>query len=129
MQANEDGHLAALDELLCIAGMHGKLERVVVGEQRATTGLRRQAEIPGRLPAPSSRRVDLDLLTTAEVARLMRVDASTVRQWRHRNYGPRWTKVGRRCLYERSDVVRWFVDQRRLTQGSRGRLTLPSRRA
>jgi len=44
------------------------------------------------------------LLTTNEVAELSRTSPATVRYWRHIGYGPRGRKVGRRVLYERSEV-------------------------
>jgi len=44
------------------------------------------------------------LLTTNEVAELYRTSPATVRYWRHIGYGPKGRKVGRRVLYERSEV-------------------------
>ena len=31
-----------------------------------------------------------------------------LRQWRYRGFGPRHLKLGRRCLYRRSDVSEWI---------------------
>lgn len=45
-----------------------------------------------------------DLMTTEEVALHFRTSQDTVRYWRHIGYGPRGRKVGRRVLYERSEV-------------------------
>lgn len=53
----------------------------------------------------------LDLLTTAEVADLLRVPDSTVRHWRHVGTGPRWAKVGKRVTYNRVDVEAWWTQQ------------------
>jgi len=44
------------------------------------------------------------LLTTNEVAELYRTSPATIRYWRHIGYGPNGRKVGRRVLYERSEV-------------------------
>jgi excisionase family DNA binding protein len=51
------------------------------------------------------------LLTTAEVAELVRAPQSTVRYWRHIRQGPPWGKVGRRVLYRESDVAAWIDQQ------------------
>lgn len=37
-----------------------------------------------------------DLLTTAEIAAILRAPVSTVRYWRYLNTGPRCFKLGRR---------------------------------
>lgn len=47
-------------------------------------------------------------LTTAELAEMLRTSESTVRYWRQIGYGPRGVRVGRRVLYERSEVARWL---------------------
>jgi DNA-binding transcriptional MerR regulator len=55
-----------------------------------------------------------DLLTTEEVAEILRAPAATLRYWRNAPtglYGPRSIKVGRRTLYERADVERWIADE------------------
>lgn len=57
---------------------------------------------------------EMNLLTTREVADLLRVAESTVRYWRQVRYGPRHAKVGRRVLYNRDDVQRWWERQRSL---------------
>ncbi len=43
-------------------------------------------------------------LTTSDLAELYRTSTETVRYWRHIGYGPKGRKVGRRVLYERSEV-------------------------
>jgi len=50
------------------------------------------------------------LLTTNEVAELYRTSPATVRYWRHIGYGPKGRKVGRRVLYERSEVESFWND-------------------
>ena len=42
-----------------------------------------------------------DLLTTAEVAQIMRSPVSTLRYWRHLGTGPHSLRVGRRVVYQR----------------------------
>ncbi|MFG2390940.1 helix-turn-helix domain-containing protein [Streptomyces lavendulae] len=62
-------------------------------------------------------------LTTAEVAERYRTAESTVRYWRHKGYGPRGMKVGRRVLYSEAELARF--DQALLSQdGLRGNWTL-----
>lgn len=50
-----------------------------------------------------------DLLTTTEVASLLRTFPSTVRYWRHIHYWPPSIKVGRHVLYPRADVEKWVL--------------------
>ncbi len=57
----------------------------------------------------------LDLLTTEEVAEMLRVPASTVRYWRMQKEGPRYAKVGRKITYRRRDVEAWWERQQSLT--------------
>jgi len=52
----------------------------------------------------------VQLLTTNEVAELYRTSPATVRYWRHIGYGPKGRKVGRRVLYERSEVEAFWND-------------------
>lgn len=49
-----------------------------------------------------------DLLTITELSKIISVSPDTLYQWRHRGYGPRSTKAGRRVLYRRSDVDAWL---------------------
>jgi predicted DNA-binding transcriptional regulator AlpA len=51
------------------------------------------------------------LLTTAEVALILRAPVSTVRYWRYLNTGPKSFKLGRRVVYRRSDVHAWLAEQ------------------
>jgi DNA-binding transcriptional MerR regulator len=43
-------------------------------------------------------------LTTAEVGERFRTPTETVRYWRHIGYGPPSFKIGRRVLYNETDV-------------------------
>ncbi|MCG6497645.1 AlpA family transcriptional regulator [Kitasatospora sp. A2-31] len=57
---------------------------------------------------------EVDYLTTAEVATRYRTEPGTVRYWRHRGYGPRWVRVGRRVLYSAAEIERfdaWLARQ------------------
>jgi excisionase family DNA binding protein len=47
------------------------------------------------------------LLTTAEVADLLRRPLGTLRYWRHIGEGPRGVKIGRRVLYDADEVDAW----------------------
>lgn len=57
-----------------------------------------------------SRRVDR-LLTTDEVAALVRRPVATVRYWRHAGVGPRSALVRGRVLYREGDVEEWITGQ------------------
>lgn len=50
----------------------------------------------------------LDLLTSAEVADLLRVPVTTVYYWRETKRGPKGAQVGKHVLYDRADVVEWW---------------------
>jgi predicted DNA-binding transcriptional regulator AlpA len=50
-----------------------------------------------------------DLLTTAEVARMFRVDPSTVRRWRLDGVGPRHVSIGSVHRYPRAAIDEWLA--------------------
>ncbi len=52
-----------------------------------------------------------DLLTTAEVAQIMRSPVSTLRYSRHLGTGPHSFRLGRRVVYRRADVTAWLLEQ------------------
>ncbi|HTW15145.1 MAG TPA: helix-turn-helix domain-containing protein [Nocardioides sp.] len=52
-----------------------------------------------------------DLLTTEEVAGMVRSSEGTLRYWRSVNRGPRSAKIGKRVVYRRSDVEAWIEAQ------------------
>lgn len=58
-----------------------------------------------------------DLLTTEEVALILRAPVSTVRYWRYLNTGPKCFKLGRRVVYRRADVRIWLADQEAAGRG------------
>lgn len=58
-----------------------------------------------------SRLVDDDeLLTTAEVGQILRKPVGTLRQWRHRSFGPKGFRLGGTVVYRRSAVDAWIRD-------------------
>jgi predicted DNA-binding transcriptional regulator AlpA len=57
----------------------------------------------------------MPLLTTAEVAAMVRTTEDTVRYWRWAGTGPNGFKVGRRVLYESADVRAW-IEQRKAAE-------------
>lgn len=61
-----------------------------------------------------------ELLTSTEVADLLRVPVGSVYDWRSRQVGPRGVNVGRHVRYRRSDVDAWLDQQAEApTQGRR----------
>jgi hypothetical protein len=54
----------------------------------------------------------LVLLTTEELAKLLRCQPETLANWRRR--GPAYVRVARRVLYDPSDVRRWLADHLRI---------------
>nr|WSX75967.1 helix-turn-helix domain-containing protein [Streptomyces sp. NBC_00899] len=73
-------------------------------------------EAPGHLQATR-------LLTTEEVAQLLRVDPSSVRRWRAERppQGPPFIRLSERVvLYDAHDLRTW-LDERRTTPGPRRR--------
>jgi predicted DNA-binding transcriptional regulator AlpA len=63
------------------------------------------------------------LLTTEEIARLLRVDPSSVRRWRAERppQGPPFIRLSERVvLYDAADLQTW-LDERRTTPGARRR--------
>lgn len=52
-----------------------------------------------------------DFMTTAELAAWLRVPVGTIRQWRHRGYGPKGFRIGGSVLYRRSVAAAWVAKQ------------------
>lgn len=46
-------------------------------------------------------------LTTEDLAQRFRTSPSTCRYWRHTGYGPQGVSIGRRVLYDLTEVERW----------------------
>lgn len=59
-------------------------------------------------------------MTTAEVAEYYHRPQGTLRQWRHRGYGPQgWFALGGVVMYPRSEVERFLTQARTTSPGSR----------
>ena len=54
-----------------------------------------------------------DLMTTQETSEFTRVPVETLRYWRWRGEGPPSFKLGRRVMYQRTDVAAWIEAARR----------------
>ncbi|MGI8815489.1 MAG: helix-turn-helix transcriptional regulator [Pseudonocardia sp.] len=52
------------------------------------------------------------LLTMMEVHALTGTPVDTLRFWRHKGVGPKSFRLGRRVVYDRSDVELWIAEQR-----------------
>lgn len=48
------------------------------------------------------------LMSTQQLAELLGVPPTTLRQWRHKNTGPRGIRVGKHVRYRPSDVEEWL---------------------
>ncbi len=59
-----------------------------------------------------------DLLTEKEVQPLLRLQLKTLQQWRALKKGPRFTRLGRRVFYRRSDVERFIRENTVDTEGA-----------
>jgi excisionase family DNA binding protein len=53
-----------------------------------------------------------DFLTITEAAELLRTPVATLRYWRHLDTGPHSFKIGRRVLYQLTDLEAWIAAQR-----------------
>jgi excisionase family DNA binding protein len=62
------------------------------------------------MPEPTADR-QLDLLTIAEAAELLRAPVATLRYWRHLGTGPTSFRLGRRVLYRREDLHAWITSE------------------
>lgn len=59
--------------------------------------------------------VETDLMTSAEVAELLRTPEGTLRFWRATNRGPESFKIGGRVRYRRTAVQKWIAEQESAT--------------
>jgi excisionase family DNA binding protein len=55
--------------------------------------------------------MDLETVTTPELAGLLKISERTLLKWRAEGVGPNFKRVGRRVLYRRSDVASWLDKQ------------------
>ena len=85
-------------------------EVMAMGEFRTVQRVHDQGQEGSATTTESTLRLGR-LLTSAEVAEIIRVPQATLRYWRHIGIGPKSFKMGpRRVLYRENDVVAW-VDQ------------------
>jgi excisionase family DNA binding protein len=52
-----------------------------------------------------------ELLTTQQVANILKVSAPTLQRWRTEGNGPRWIQVGRSVRYRPADIQSWIERQ------------------
>ena len=50
-------------------------------------------------------------LTSEEAAEFLRTPLATLYKWRHEGTGPRARKVGKRLLYEQTELIDWVDSQ------------------
>ncbi|MBW9110174.1 helix-turn-helix transcriptional regulator [Microbacterium ureisolvens] len=50
------------------------------------------------------------LLTTEEVAEYLQIPARTIEDWRHRGYGPKYARMGKRVRYRQAAVDAWLAE-------------------
>lgn len=62
------------------------------------------------LAGPAAKLAAGNLLTDVELADLYGVSLQTVRNWRWKGEGPRWVKLGARCVRYRAEDVQAFID-------------------
>lgn len=61
-----------------------------------------------------------ELLTTDEVAELIRVDISTLKRWRAAGKGPSYIRIGEdKILYRRATIETW-LDERTVRTTTKG---------
>lgn len=51
-------------------------------------------------------------LSTDQAAEYLGVAIPTIKAWRRRGTGPQWLKLGRRVLYDRTDLDRYMAARR-----------------
>jgi excisionase family DNA binding protein len=59
------------------------------------------------------------LLSVEEAARLLGLSASTLNKLRLTGGGPRFAKLGRRCLYDGDDLKKWAAERKRMSTSER----------
>jgi len=89
------GHLARL-----LREMAGVLDFVA---QNQLAGAREQSDMSGAMPS---------LLSTTDVATILRVDPKTVRRWREEGHLPSAIQVGGVVRWKPEDIETWLEDRR-----------------
>lgn len=56
-----------------------------------------------------------DLLTTEELAEIVKVSPATIRDWRKKGTGPHALKIGHAVRYPRREVLAWIAQTNGLT--------------
>lgn len=54
-----------------------------------------------------------DRLSSPEAARYLGLSEVTIKTWRRRGTGPAWLKLGRRVVYDRTDLDKFMAARRR----------------
>ena len=77
-----------------------------------------------RLPSAPSPMVqgDMQLLKSADVARMLSVTKQTLADWRHRKVGPKYYKLPG-VRYKLADIIQWQEQQAVATAGAPGSFT------
>ena len=52
-------------------------------------------------------KITAELLTTKEVAALLRISPATLVDWRHDQKSPKYYRMGREIRYKLADVMKW----------------------
>jgi hypothetical protein len=58
---------------------------------------------------------DSEFLLTVEAAKMLRLAAGTLQNWRVRGEGPPFIRLGGRVLYDRTALVDWARNQTTIT--------------
>lgn len=63
------------------------------------------------VPRPDPGLLDRDqLITTTELSAFLSIPATTLRQWRYLDVGPKALRIGRHVRYEPAEVRRWLAE-------------------
>jgi hypothetical protein len=87
---------------------HGRRGRRPADDEATSRALGRGI----RVDQTDSTRVTSDLMTLAEAAALLRTPVATLRYWRYLGVGPAGFRLGRRVVFRRTDLDRWFASSR-----------------
>jgi predicted DNA-binding transcriptional regulator AlpA len=68
-------------------------------------------------------------LTVREAADYLRFAKSTLDNWRSKGRGPRFSKLGKKILYDVRDLDKWFDDNRRNSTSDQPQLRRRRRRS
>jgi len=54
----------------------------------------------------------MELITTSELAELLRTTPNSIRVMRSRGKSPPYLKISKECLYDREDVIKWLSEKK-----------------